>query len=169
MNGPPFRRARRIAQPPGFPVPPELARQIAPEEYIPPPEETSGGRTAYTEPTFAGEWREEKAIIYPQPLLAATTVQGPSLTRPWPMVGFGVFVGNLPGPPDNQIQALLFALVRGSRVLINTVTIEQTGVALGNVIQAGAQCELVLAVETTIAPPAGVEGVIAMIWGSPFR
>lgn len=146
-------------------LPPEIARQLRPE-LVPAAEDTTGGRTNYQDPPNAGEWREEKYFAFSGPVsttLPPITVL--TLARAWPMVGFGVNPGDYAGGVGESFQALLFALVKGQRVLIDAFAVSaNTGVAQGNVLQMGCAAELVLAITTT----SPVNNIQCSLWGATF-
>lgn len=151
-------------------LPPELAEQLDPS-IVPTPRQGSGTRTNYNDPPYSDEWREEKSFVQSGAMLASTTLLNVlRLQRAWPLVGFGVFPGNLPAGAGNEIDAFLFALVKGRRVAIATQTIGVGTIveAVGQAVQMGAPAELAIFVKLAL-PGTTISGIVCSLWGSPFR
>lgn len=144
-------------------LPAEIADQIDPSAN----DVARDARTNYTGVPWSGEAREEKAQTFSPIIPGGPEIIACTLQRPWPMVGYGIFAGDLPGGGGaNLIVAKLYALVKGARVLIAVQNIAGALPAFGQVVQCGARAEL--AFQVASANPA-VNGVQAALWGSPFR
>lgn len=155
-------------------LPPELRSELDPTSG--PPVIGDTPRTNYNDPPYSGEWREEKDYIQsgtiqlPGGVTTTGVITVVRLQRAWPLVGFGVFPGTLPIGGGNTLSVFLFALVKGQRVAIaaQTVTGTAVGEAVGQVVQAGAPCEVGFII-TLAAPGGSVSGIKVNLWGSLFR